>query len=96
VLTLCILQALTLPFPWRPCVALQVSKPSTTYRKVFAALEEQANLAWHVLQVRWGRACAALSRELCTKRQHVWCQPVIHTALLGSSDESLRPCCLTS
>lgn len=47
--------------------ALQVSKPSATYRKVFAALEEQANLAWHVLQVRWDRAVAALSREPCTK-----------------------------
>jgi hypothetical protein len=32
----------------------QVQKPSAAYRKVFAALEEQANLAWHVLQVRWG------------------------------------------
>lgn len=29
----------------------QLSKPSPTYRKVFGALEEQANLAWHVLQV---------------------------------------------
>lgn len=32
-----------------------LSKPSATYRKVFAALEEQANLTWHVLQVRRAR-----------------------------------------
>ena len=28
-----------------------LSKPSASYRKVFAGLEEQANLTWHVLQV---------------------------------------------
>jgi hypothetical protein len=52
--------------PWASLCVLQLSKPSATYRKVFTALEEQANLAWHVLQVRWDRACAASSRELCT------------------------------
>lgn len=31
-----------------------LSKPDTTYRKVFASLDEQAKIAWHVLLVSWG------------------------------------------
>lgn len=31
-----------------------LSKPAQEYKKISGVLEEQANLAWHVLQVGWG------------------------------------------
>jgi hypothetical protein len=31
----------------------ELVKPAQAYRKVFGILEEQAGLAWHVMQVRW-------------------------------------------
>jgi hypothetical protein len=36
-----------------------LSKPETTYRKVFASLDEQAKIAWNVLLVSWGAARGA-------------------------------------